>query len=462
MCVVFVYICVYVYEIDYAIPPPLITIGYPPFGCFFSNHDTCFTRSLTIAALSLTSLIAHQTFKMLTVARGRAVYAYYIVQYMMFSNNDMLPGNKQQQHEEQIRSLVASLVESYHHMHGCSPQTNPRAFFLICQVLLRATTTTTISPAGFVDSVYHDMQSHAQATALQNILRAALQTIHDPDYQAKMMMALSSFSGFHDDEQSVLQQQQCQPSSTTTSSSPSCSILNHSSENEEQEEEHLLFNLSVQNSRYQNDFVEIGMLGRGGFASVWRARNKLDGIEYAIKKIRLARRNPTIFREIKHLARLEHRNIVRYYSSWLQVTSSTVHEQDEEDDIGHPPPPPPAAVINNQSNRDSTTSLWMNNMPDMLSDMTLDTTPSTSSPIQFGHHDNSSTSTTTSTISSSSSSVNKECSSPKSHAQQRHHHQEWTLYIQMQLCPCKEKQGYIYIFMNERVINYMHNYSNTA
>lgn len=425
-------------RIDYAIPhPPLITIGYPPFGCFFSNHDTCSTRSLTIAALSLTSLIAHQTFKMLTVARGRAVYAYYIIQYMMFSNDDILSGNTQQQHEEQIKLLVASLVESYHRMHGASPQANPRAFFLICQALLTATTT--ISSAGFVDSVYHDMQSHAQATALQNILRAALQTIHDPDYQAKMMMALSSFSGFHDDDEQSGLQQQCQPSSTTTSSSPSsCSILNHSSENEEQEE-HLLFNLSVQNSRYQNDFVEIGMLGRGGFASVWRARNKLDGIEYAIKKIRLARRNPTIFREIKHLARLEHRNIVRYYSSWLQVTSSTVHEQDEEDEIGHPPPPP--AVINNQSKRDSsTTSLWMNNMPDMLSDMTLDETPSTSSPIQFGH---SSTSTTTSTTSSSTSSVNKECSSPKSHAQQRHH-QEWTLYIQMQLCPCKEKQGYIY------------------
>lgn len=434
-------------------PHPLITIGYPPFGCFFFNHDTCSARSLTIAALSLTSLIAHHTFKMLTVARGKAVYAYYVIEYMF--SNDILSGNKQQQQEDQIRLLVASLVESYHRMHGGSPQANPRAFFLICQVLLRATTTSTISSAGFVDNVYHDMQSHAQATAIQNILRTASQTIHDPDYQAKMMMTLSSFSGLHDDEQ----RQQCQPSSTTTSSSsPSCcSILDHSSEHEEQqqqekekEEEHLLFNLSVQNSRYQNDFVEIGMLGRGGFASVWRARNKLDGIEYAIKKIRLARRNPTIFREIKHLARLEHRNIVRYYSSWLQVTSSTVHEQDEEEEIGHPPQPP--AVINNnnnhdnQSKRDSTSSLWMNNMPDMLSDMTLDTTSSTSSPIQFGHHDNSST--TTSTTSSTSSSerdpfVNKECSNPKSHAQQ-HHHQEWTLYIQMQLCPCKEEEGYIY------------------
>ncbi|CAG8804610.1 7029_t:CDS:2, partial [Racocetra fulgida] len=39
--------------------------------------------------------------------------------------------------------------------------------------------------------------------------------------------------------------------------------------------------------RYNNDFVELKLLGKGGFASVWQAKNKLDGIEYAIKKISL-------------------------------------------------------------------------------------------------------------------------------------------------------------------------------
>ncbi|KAI7883140.1 kinase-like protein [Lichtheimia hyalospora FSU 10163] len=310
---------------------------------------------------------------------------------------------------KQHRLLVTSLVESYYRMHGDSPQANPRAFLLICQ-MLRATTTTTSS--GFIDNVYHDMQSHAQATGLQHILRTALQTIRDPHYQA----TLSLCSDFHGNEQ-----QNIQPPCPSSTPSP-CSILDHASENDE---EHLLFNLSVQNSRYQNDFVEIGMLGRGGFASVWRARNKLDGIEYAIKKIRLARRNPTIFREIKHLARLEHRNIVRYYSSWLQVTSSTVHEQeDEEEEI-------PSSVFNNDSKRDQT--LWMN-MPDMLSDMTLDTTHSTSSHIQFGYDtsNNSTTSLSSKKENTLPPSINKE-TSPKSYAQQ--HHQEWTLYIQMQLCP---------------------------
>ncbi|KAI8351582.1 hypothetical protein B0O80DRAFT_108542 [Mortierella sp. GBAus27b] len=75
-------------------------------------------------------------------------------------------------------------------------------------------------------------------------------------------------------------------------------------------------------TRYNDDFVEICKLGKGGFASVFKARNKLDGIEYAVKKIRLRGgvkvRYEKIFREIRFLARLEHKNVIRYYSSWIE------------------------------------------------------------------------------------------------------------------------------------------------
>ncbi|KAF9977017.1 hypothetical protein BGZ73_007225 [Actinomortierella ambigua] len=96
-------------------------------------------------------------------------------------------------------------------------------------------------------------------------------------------------------------------------------------------------------TRYKHDFVEIKRLGRGGFASVYKARNKLDGIEYAIKKVRLRggakMRYEKIFREIKFLARLDHKNVVRYYSSWLEhadypvsSTGRVIDGEDEDDD----------------------------------------------------------------------------------------------------------------------------------
>jgi hypothetical protein len=91
-------------------------------------------------------------------------------------------------------------------------------------------------------------------------------------------------------------------------------------------------------TRYKHDFVEIGKLGKGGFASVFKARNKLDGIEYAIKKIRLRGgakvRYEKIFREIKFLARLDHKNVIRYYSSWLEHADYPVSRR-EMYDSGH-------------------------------------------------------------------------------------------------------------------------------
>lgn len=94
--------------------------------------------------------------------------------------------------------------------------------------------------------------------------------------------------------------------------------------------------LSIQQSRYKNDFLEQSIIGRGGFASAWRARNKLDDIVYAVKKIRLLGRDDekyeNIFREIKSLARLEHRNVVRYYSSWLEYASVLEKEELDNDD----------------------------------------------------------------------------------------------------------------------------------
>ena len=45
------------------------------------------------------------------------------------------------------------------------------------------------------------------------------------------------------------------------------------------------------NSRYKQDFEELDKIGEGGAGRVFRARHKIDKNIYAIKKVRLYRRN---------------------------------------------------------------------------------------------------------------------------------------------------------------------------
>ena len=72
-------------------------------------------------------------------------------------------------------------------------------------------------------------------------------------------------------------------------------------------------------SRYLSDFEPKECLGRGGFGVVFESKNKYDDIHYAVKRIRLPggeERRKKVKREVRVLAKLEHKNIVRYFSSW--------------------------------------------------------------------------------------------------------------------------------------------------
>ncbi|KAK9762175.1 hypothetical protein K7432_012345 [Basidiobolus ranarum] len=95
--------------------------------------------------------------------------------------------------------------------------------------------------------------------------------------------------------------------------------------------------LELYNSRYETDFIEVRMLGKGGFGSVYKVQNKLDGSVYAIKKIRLKSdktRHEKVFREIKYLSKLDHPNVVRYYGSWLE-NSKRIYDEGSDDDFDY-------------------------------------------------------------------------------------------------------------------------------
>ena len=66
-------------------------------------------------------------------------------------------------------------------------------------------------------------------------------------------------------------------------------------------------------SRYREDFVEEGRLGKGGFGEVVKARKKLDGQIYAIKKItqKSSASLTQVLKEVRLLSQLSHPSVVR-------------------------------------------------------------------------------------------------------------------------------------------------------
>jgi hypothetical protein len=79
---------------------------------------------------------------------------------------------------------------------------------------------------------------------------------------------------------------------------------------------------------YNKTFYELEELGSESFASVYKVQHKLDNECYAIKKIfitdDLVELNYDVFQEVKLFAKLSHPNVVRYYSSWVDIDINSI------------------------------------------------------------------------------------------------------------------------------------------
>jgi translation initiation factor 2-alpha kinase 3 len=74
----------------------------------------------------------------------------------------------------------------------------------------------------------------------------------------------------------------------------------------------------LQTDRYVREFSEFGVVGKGGYGKVFKAKHKLDGSFYAVKRIPVS---PAKLAKIQ-----EHGSEVRYYNAWLEFTTSPVDE----------------------------------------------------------------------------------------------------------------------------------------
>ncbi|XP_038846886.1 interferon-induced, double-stranded RNA-activated protein kinase-like isoform X1 [Salvelinus namaycush] len=87
-------------------------------------------------------------------------------------------------------------------------------------------------------------------------------------------------------------------------------------------------------SRFLSEFDSIEKIGKGGFGNVYKARRELEQKYFAVK---IVRSKGKAKREVGALADLQHPNIVRYYTAWLEDTAyrcDTASESDTTSDSG--------------------------------------------------------------------------------------------------------------------------------
>ncbi|CEP15911.1 hypothetical protein [Parasitella parasitica] len=353
-------------------------------------------------------------------------------------NNDNLAVTRNPFHDSsskrQTKLLLVSLIESLCQTYGDSPESTRKIFLMICQ---------TLSSLGFIDSEFIDEVAGVRSTyhkAFEQLFYTAAQTVRQQELRLGKQPKLLTSA----EQQEILKERIESLSGSSSSSNETDDISPP-----------LKYSLSIQHSRYNNDFVQVGMLGRGGFASAWRARNKLDDVEYAVKKIRLLDREEDegydkIFREIKNLARLEHHNVVRYYSSWLEYAASIeenhgcdANGDDDDDDDDEEGLWLSSASASIDDDDDDNSSIFNgqdptfelggedslnNNQPASLEEMSY---------ISFGTSDNEPSEPDNLQLypSSSSSTVRKACRNISAKQKPEKEKGGFILFIQMQLCP---------------------------
>ncbi|KAG0100071.1 Eukaryotic translation initiation factor 2-alpha kinase [Podila epicladia] len=253
----------------------------------------------------------------------------------------VIPKSKKRDYERimenkrrQGKLLLVSLLDNFCLLYDQSPERNRKLFYVICK---------TLSNMGIIDEEYLEEMSAVRSSyqrAFRSLVLSALTSIKQEQMileSRRIMAPPSTPTGNKDDHRSsrgtdmtsIHSSQSITDSISSKGIVPSAylhtpHVANTAFPTAPSMMRTLSFGDMFDNdpTRYKHDFVEICKLGKGGFASVFKARNKLDGIEYAIKKIRLRGgakvRYEKIFREIKFLARLDHKNVIRYYSSWLE------------------------------------------------------------------------------------------------------------------------------------------------
>lgn len=81
--------------------------------------------------------------------------------------------------------------------------------------------------------------------------------------------------------------------------------------------------LDLNQSRYRNEFIEMGLLGKGSFGEVYKCQNRIDRCYYALKRLNKPLAGSIMetaaLREVyAHAVLGKHHHILQYYSAWAE------------------------------------------------------------------------------------------------------------------------------------------------
>jgi len=107
-------------------------------------------------------------------------------------------------------------------------------------------------------------------------------------------------------------------------------ILNSENLNNVESKNYSILNYT---NKYRSNFNQINLLGQGSYGSVYKVFHKFEKKFYAIKKIFITKdiieENYNIFKEIQIYSELINNNIVRYYSSWVDIDFKSILEYND-------------------------------------------------------------------------------------------------------------------------------------
>jgi len=82
-------------------------------------------------------------------------------------------------------------------------------------------------------------------------------------------------------------------------------------------------------NKFRYNFIELENIGCGSYGSVYKVYHKFEKNLYAIKKVfinnDLLINDFEIFKEIQLFSKLNHKNIVRYYTSWIDIDPESIY-----------------------------------------------------------------------------------------------------------------------------------------